>query len=197
MIRSLLEWHHINPLRMCINLYYFPLPIILPVNENSQSNLIGVNSAHSSLIFSNSNNTYTMRGATNNSKEQTIKLKFLTWLFDSSWAKFTSSITLWEFALWEIFLAAFFFQKKTFSVPFPFSKGWIACHCTFNDKKKEIKLGSRRKQWGNNFEIKIRHMIYQYNCPACVKITLLWWCYFLSMQNLIKSGGLNWWEFQY
>lgn len=63
---------------MCINLYYFPLPIILPVNENSQSNLIGVNSAHSSLIFSNSNNTYTMRGATNNSKEQTIKLKFLT-----------------------------------------------------------------------------------------------------------------------
>ena len=30
-------------------------------------------------------------------------------LFESHWAKFTSSITLWEFTLWEIFLATFFF----------------------------------------------------------------------------------------
>ena len=77
-----------------------------------------------------------------------------------------------------------------------FFKGWITCPCTFNNKRKEIKLGSRRKQWGNNFEIKIQHMIYQYNCLAYVKITLCWWCYFPSTQNLIKSGGLNWWEIQ-
>lgn len=116
-----------KPLCMCINLYYFPLSITLTMNENSQSNLIEVNSAHFSLIFSNSNNTYTMRGAANNSKEQTIKLKFLTWLFDSHWAKFTSSITLWEFALWEIFLATFFLKKrkkrKAFLFPFLFLKG--------------------------------------------------------------------------
>ena len=166
------------------------------MNQTSQNNLIGANSTHFSLIFSNSNTTCTMRWASNNSKEQTIKLKFLTWLFESHWAKFTSSITLWEFTLWEIFLATFFFFKQTFSLLL-FFKGWITCPCTFNDKRKEIKLGSRRKQWGNNFEIKIQHMIYQYNCLAYVKITLFWWCYFPSTQNLIKSGGLNWWEIQH
>lgn len=50
-----------KPLCAGINLCYFPLPIILPMNDNYQRNPIGVNSAHFSLIFSSSNNAYTMR----------------------------------------------------------------------------------------------------------------------------------------
>lgn len=51
------------PLCVGISLCYVPLPIILPMNANCQRNPIGVNSAHFSLIFSSSNNAYTMRGS--------------------------------------------------------------------------------------------------------------------------------------